>query len=127
MGEDHSLYPKGWWTVHEHCIIVALLVPILCAILCPILAAAMGYADLREWACHNCWGQTPWSQHHCWHCGRHWRARGWQHSPDRKGSWGDKGQRGKADKDKGKNKDKIPETANMCYIFEILTTYSFQI
>ena len=31
------------------------------------------------------------------------------------------------DDDKDKDTDKIPETANMCYIFGILTTHSFQI
>ena len=31
------------------------------------------------------------------------------------------------DKDKDKDTDKVPEKNNICYIFEILMTYSFQI
>ena len=31
------------------------------------------------------------------------------------------------DKDKDKDTDKVPEKPNICYIFEILMTYSFQI
>ena len=31
------------------------------------------------------------------------------------------------DSDKEKDTDKVPEKPNICYIFEILTTYSFQI
>ena len=30
-------------------------------------------------------------------------------------------------KDKDKDTDKVPEKPNICYIFEILMTYSFQI
>ena len=31
------------------------------------------------------------------------------------------------DKDKDKDTEKVPETPNLCYIFEILMTHSFQI
>ena len=31
------------------------------------------------------------------------------------------------DNDKDKDTDKVPEKPNICYIFEILMTYSFQI
>ena len=31
------------------------------------------------------------------------------------------------DKDNDKDTDKVPEKPNICYIFEILMTYSFQI
>ena len=31
------------------------------------------------------------------------------------------------DKDKDKDTEKVPETTNLCYIFEILMTHSFQI
>ena len=31
------------------------------------------------------------------------------------------------DNDKDKDKDKVPEIPSICYIFEILMTYSFQI
>ena len=31
------------------------------------------------------------------------------------------------DNDKEKDTDKVPEKTNICYIFEILMTYSFQI
>ena len=31
------------------------------------------------------------------------------------------------DNDKDKDTDKVPETLNICYVFEILMTHSFQI
>ena len=46
------------------------------------------------------------------------KCKQWRHLPDKDND---------KDNDKDRDTDKVPEKPNICYIFEILMTYSFQI
>ena len=52
---------------------------------------------------------------------------GWAESISGTGLDDDNDNNNDKDNDKDKDTDKVPEKPNICYIFEILVTYSFQI